>query len=317
MIYNWNYRGSPYSLSMTVYGSVDDYYKTRPKGVVIGREENTLTKYIALSKGDDSIRELASKLNALAEANGLDENQKLDLVASFVQTIPYDYEEATTDPTEPRYAYEVLFDNKGICSEKSFLMYDILREMGYGAVLFAYTAENHMNVGVQVDRGYSNYDSGYAVMETTNVIKIGIIPTLEASSRRATGKETLPELDGQGDIDKTPGRELSLPVIYAKIAGRRYSGIVSTVQAQRELSDLKTYLARQRWILNQKQGEIKALEQRMDVLRATHSISAYNALVTPHNQLADELRALVSDYNDKVRRANALLAELYGSPPGK
>lgn len=312
MVYNWDYRGQPYYLSLTLYGSINDYYQSGPKGVAIGREESTLTKYLALPEGDDSIRELTAKLDALAAANGLDENQKLDLVASFVQTIPYDFEKATINPTTPRYGYEVLFDNKGICSSKSFLLYGILREMGYGAALFAYAAENHMNVGVEVDRGYSNYDSGYAVLETTNVIKIGIVPTLEPASRRAAGKETLPEAN-QSSIDENTGKELSAPVIYAKSAGRSYPGIVRTVQAQREASELKAYLDGQKPLLEQKQAEITRLEQRMDELRAAGDIRAYNALVTPHNQLAAELRSLAGDYNDKVRRANTLLAELYGS----
>lgn len=236
MTYNWNYQGRLYTLPLTVYRSIYNYYSTSPKGLIVGQEESSLEKYLALLARDDSIRVLSGQLSDLAVANGLDENQKLELAVSFVQNIPYDTEKVKTDPGSPRYAYEVLFDGKGICSEKSFLMYDILRQMGYGAVIFSYPRENHMNVGVKVDRRYSTDHSGYSMIETTSPMKVGVTPNLDPSSRQAVGILPLPEpsRDGPGAIS---GRHLSSPAVYAKTSGKLYSGIIRMLESRREIAD--------------------------------------------------------------------------------
>lgn len=311
MTYNWTYQDRPYSLSLTVYQSVYDYYNKKPKGVLVDEEESSLRKYLDLPVADSSIKELTTKLNALAESNGMDEDQKLELAVSFVQGIPYDVEKAKTDLTHPRYAYEVLYENKGICSDKSFLMYAILREMGFGGTIFLYPQEEHMNVGVEVDLQYSTDNSGYTMIETTNPrIKIGVIPSIDASSRQALEKQTIQEFNLRNP-NTTDGKNLSSPQIYAKTTGKKYYGIIRTFQTIREIADIQDYLTEQKPVITEIIDELTSLEQRMNSLRERNSVHDYNNLVSPHNKLVAELNSLVNEYNAEVNQYNSLVAEFY------
>lgn len=304
--YDWDYNSRLYSLSLTLHRSIADFYGREPKGIVVGREEASLKKYLILPDEDNCIDELAARLDELAAEGGLDENQKLELAVAFVQSIPYDTEKAKTDRRHPRYIYEVLYENKGICSDKSFLMYALLRKMGYGAAIFEYLKENHMNVGVQCDMQYSTDNSGYSMIETTNPkFKIGAIPSIDSSSSQAVEQQTFRQYNLRNP-NTTTGKQLSSPTVLAETTGKKYSGIAQTVQTSREIADIQDYLIRQKPIIEQKQADISALERQMSGYRAANDVGSYNALVAPHNQLSNEIRTLVDDYNAKVNRYNAL-----------
>jgi hypothetical protein len=89
------------------------------------------------------------------------------IAISLVQNIPYDYSQLNSLSTEMKYPYEVLYQDNGVCSEKSLLLAYLLRELGYGVVLFEFNSENHMAVGIQSPSQYSYRDSGYAFIEAT------------------------------------------------------------------------------------------------------------------------------------------------------
>jgi hypothetical protein len=90
------------------------------------------------------------------------------IAISLVQNIPYDYSRLYSFSTDMRYPYEVLYDNTGICAEKSLLLSYLLRELGYGVVLFEFKSENHMAVGIKSPVQYSYINSGYAFIESTS-----------------------------------------------------------------------------------------------------------------------------------------------------
>lgn len=66
-----------------------------------------------------------------------------------------------------RYPYEVLYDNEGVCGEKSELLAFLLRELGYGVVFFYYQEENHEAIGIKCPVEYSLDGSGYCFIETS------------------------------------------------------------------------------------------------------------------------------------------------------
>jgi hypothetical protein len=89
---------------------------------------------------------------------------------SLVQTIPYDIVGAQTDNITNRYPYQVLFENKGVCGEKSRLLALLLRQLGFEVVLLDYKQENHMAVGIKCPYRYSQYiidNISYCFIETT------------------------------------------------------------------------------------------------------------------------------------------------------
>lgn len=128
--------------------------------------------------------EQASLLGDLVEqirAAAYSMDNQLRIAVSLVQQIEYDHSKlfsryytckggVLVEGTLPRLPYQVLYDNKGVCSEKSRLLAFLLKELGYGVVLLDYEKESHMAVGVKCPRQYANYiynGTGYCFIETT------------------------------------------------------------------------------------------------------------------------------------------------------
>ena len=143
--YDWKYKGKSYSLNEELYGSFYKFYNSLPATNVFNGEsqigwlekENQL--FINGVEEDDTISKLAKSIKSLGEEKKLNEDQIVELIATFVQTIPYDYEElANIDSGNHKidYPYEVLYKNKGICSDKSYLAYSLLKDLEYGVSFF-------------------------------------------------------------------------------------------------------------------------------------------------------------------------------------
>jgi len=108
---------------------------------------------------DDLINSIESKTT--------NKDDQARIAISLVQQIPYDYSRLNARSFEMRYPYEVLYDDKGVCSEKSVLLAYLLRGLGYGVVLFEFPSENHMAVGIKSPDPYNFKNSGYAFVETS------------------------------------------------------------------------------------------------------------------------------------------------------
>ena len=108
------------------------------------------------------------------------------IAINLVQQIPYDYSGLYSTSSRERSPYEVLYDNKGVCGEKSKLLAYLLRELGYGVVLFEFSSENHMAVGIKSPVQYSYKNSGYAFIESTSPA----IPTDSEGNYVGAGKLT-------------------------------------------------------------------------------------------------------------------------------
>jgi hypothetical protein len=83
-----------------------------------------------------------------------DKTDQARIAMSMIQNIPFGNSTKTSqfgniNIEYQRYPYEVLYDMKGICSEKSDLMIFFLREIGYGTSSLYYGLENHEAVGIK------------------------------------------------------------------------------------------------------------------------------------------------------------------------
>jgi len=97
------------------------------------------------------------------EKKSSDPQEQAMIAIQMVQNIPYDWESYHAGTLKRRYAYDVLYDNTGVCGEKSELLVFLLRELGFGVALFHYEEENHLAVAVECD---DDYGSGYCLVET-------------------------------------------------------------------------------------------------------------------------------------------------------
>ena len=110
------------------------------------------------------------KIAERIKSESSDNDDRARIAIRLVQNIPYDFEKLQGFNMSGRYPYEVLYDGKGICEEKSRLLVFLLRDLGYGTALLRYDSENHMAVGIKCADEYANYrynGTGYCFVETT------------------------------------------------------------------------------------------------------------------------------------------------------
>lgn len=169
--------GSEGKIPVTLYGGMNEYLSKLSKKVVCEKNRD-----IKMIENPDQ-RELIEDLIELIKNNFVYKDEQARVAISLVQKIPYDYKKFYSTQTTyicrdgylvsgepPRFPYQVLYDKKGICSEKSRLLALLLKELGFGVVLLEYELENHMAVGIKCPKQYANYlsdDTGYCFIEST------------------------------------------------------------------------------------------------------------------------------------------------------
>ena len=116
---------------------------------------------------EKSQRKELLKLVELIKEQSNEPDDRARIAVSLVQRIPYDWTKFTAERSQERYPFEVLFDYRGVCGEKSKLLVFLLQELGYGTAIFDFKAENHWAVGIKCPLKYSYKNSGYCFVEST------------------------------------------------------------------------------------------------------------------------------------------------------
>jgi len=120
-------------------------------------------RFIDEAKQKSVLAELADSIKEKTSSR----DDQARIAISLVQKIPYDSASASDLNITERYPYEVIYDNTGICGEKSRLLVFLLRELGYETALFDYDAEKHMAAAVKCPLEYSHNNTGYCFIEST------------------------------------------------------------------------------------------------------------------------------------------------------
>jgi len=116
------------------------------------------------------------------KSKSTDPEMQARIAISLVQNIPYNYDKANS-MTASNYTvivhyaspYEVLYENTGICEEKSALLVLLLNELGYDSAYFEFDADHHAMVGIGSDGSGQYQNTGYIIIESTNPYPIGAI----------------------------------------------------------------------------------------------------------------------------------------------
>jgi hypothetical protein len=121
------------------------------------------------------IASVAKELRAIAEREGMGKDRYAELVAKYVQTIPYDFSKLNTEDATTRFPVQTLVDGAGVCGDKSLLLAGLLAHEGYRVSLLTFERENHMAVGIKgPGEGYK--DAGYLFVESTAPAYVSEIP---------------------------------------------------------------------------------------------------------------------------------------------
>jgi len=163
--YYWHFQGRYWNLALSIPESLYEYYVGKDRSPTLD-----YSVYVTHPYDDEYINTIIKKINFIASEEGLTEAEKINLVISFIQSLPYTSDEVTTPFDEyPRYPLETLVENGGDCEDTSILAASLLKAMKFDVILIA--PLNHMAVGVKVDAVGSYWVQDYEIyfyLETTS-----------------------------------------------------------------------------------------------------------------------------------------------------
>lgn len=327
--FNWKYGGKNYTMDEKLYESYYQSYNALPTALSTGTRmnkewyENQNEMFVTPLNGDTTIKDLAQKIRTLGEEKKLNENQIVEFISTFVQTIPYDQNKLDRRTSEMEsitekitYPYEVLYDNTGVCQDKSYLAYALLKELGYGISIFLFPnpEDNHMAVGVKCPLEFSNYNSGYCFVETTSLgNKIGMIPELIPKSRVATSNVQINTIESNGAEDAAY-QPLGNVEILNKVDGKEYTGIINTINTQKELERLKNSIAVykrnlkvQKTDIDNQEVDLAKMEKRLNNYKQDGEYEKYNNLVPEFNTALSKVQKTIKEYNKMISASNTLI----------
>ncbi len=171
---NYKTDGLNGNFDYTVYGDAVSYLNNLSSSIYYSSGENySRNDFILRNINEEEQKELIRPL--LVDIENREDNKvnQARIAISLVQNIDYGFSNKTDELfrgikiNHSRYPYEVLYDNMGICGEKSELLAFLLKELGYKVAIFYYTDENHEAVGIGCPLSESVNGSGYCFVETT------------------------------------------------------------------------------------------------------------------------------------------------------
>ncbi|MDI3496058.1 MAG: hypothetical protein PWQ35_79 [Patescibacteria group bacterium] len=222
-IFSFKYLNEINTFSLTLSPDLYQSYQSAPKVLTYAvnnpptsLEEAFYDIFLNVKEGDDSIDKIVAALQEIAYKNKLGADGLAELALAFVQYIPYDYDKAEQSDISLYYPYETLFLNKGICSDKTLLAFQIIKKLGFGVAIMNFPDINHSALGLACENKYSINNSGYCYVETTNYFPPGVIPQNISNGQALTSTYDFSNLFSTANLGEIK--------ILKKTAGKLYLG---------------------------------------------------------------------------------------------
>lgn len=323
--FSWYFQGKKYELKLPLSESLYTSYRKSPKVFTYKGDlpqnwtERYNTMFLTIKSDDYTFDALATALLSLARKERLSSNETVGLAMAFVQSIPYDFsKDLKKDHTQ--YPYETLYTKKGVCADKTFLAYHLVKRLGYGVAILQYLDRNHQALGIKCSSGDDVHGSGYCYAETTNYLPIGFIPTSFGASGE-TSTSVSNNLDSLFDE-----KRLGKADIFLKTEGKSYTGVSGTKEKVKRLSSLeeemnaaKISIAKATEDLSKKQTELSGMRANIEASIKNNNaseykdlVSSYNKLVTDYQSMYKSYATLVAVYNTDIKEYNEILSTLTG-----
>jgi len=166
--------GQKGSIDFSLYKGLTTYLSFLPKVINYNQGQEPIKSDFKLLRIDEPNQEVLMQ-PLIKEIQNLAPDDKVNqarIAISLVQNIQWgasDEEVTFGDQTvgNSRYPYEVLYDNQGLCGEKSELLAKLLKDIGYGLAIFYYPSENHEALGIKCPVEESLNGTGYCFVETS------------------------------------------------------------------------------------------------------------------------------------------------------
>lgn len=170
---DYTLRGKKGEIDLKVYGGVKNYLFELPDTISYSSGEQPDRIDFKLRGVDEPIqKDFLIPLLVKIQNEDKDKLDQARIAISLVQNFDFGYsgEVVSFNSHEinySRYPYETLYDQQGVCGEKSELLVFLLREIGYETVFFYNKLENHESVGIKCPEEYGHVGTGYCFVETT------------------------------------------------------------------------------------------------------------------------------------------------------
>jgi hypothetical protein len=160
----WVYGGKTWAFSLYIPEHLYLYYGNKTR---VPTEDYSV--YVTHPYDDEYLSTIIEEFDDIVAEEGYDENQKINLIVSFIQSLPYTSDDVTTGFDEyARYPIETLVHDGGDCEDTSILASALLDLLGFDVVLI--NLPGHVAIGVAVDASGSYWPhegTQYFYVETT------------------------------------------------------------------------------------------------------------------------------------------------------
>jgi len=164
-MFEWTFNGNSYQYHAELDPDIYYDFKELDHSVT---QESDYQKYV--TPDEEYVINIATDLNNMASNANLDDEDTINFVLSFVQSIDYQFDNVSAGADEyPRYPIEMLYESVGDCEDSSALFASLMEAMGYDAVFIL--LPGHAAAGVALEGGtgtyYDVFDDRYFYAETT------------------------------------------------------------------------------------------------------------------------------------------------------
>ncbi len=321
--FSWVFHGKKYEMKVPLSANLYFYYSQSPKvftykGTLPDNwTESYNTMFLRVRSDDYTFDSVTTALLTLARKDNFSQDDTADFILSFAQSIPYDFKKnIKKDLTQ--YPYETLYTNKGVCADKTFLAYELLKRAGYGVAIMQFLDKNHQAVGIRCSPQDAVFHSGYCYAETTNSLPIGMIPT--SFGENGLGGSVNP--DSPDDLSLLLNTDrLGKADILVRTDGKSYDG-VGTLKEKlkrigvltKEINETRSSLASTTEDLNTRKEIVIDIKKTVDAAVASHDYPAYLETSDLYKKKFDEYQLAytvyqetITKYNKNVKEYNSLL----------
>jgi hypothetical protein len=243
---------------------------------------------------------LLEALHAVRDERDLDAARYVELVAAMAQGLEY-----RIDPGDlaPKFPIETFAEGFGDCDDKTLLAAGLLARDGYDVAVLFFETEEHVALGVRAP-GLDYKDSGYAYVETTEPLLVGLPPEKLTGDVELASEPAVVRI-GNGAQEYSAAKDIA----YIR---RR----TSEVREARE--ELDALIRANNIELEEQRATLSAEKERMEDSGAIHSqaeVREYNERVREYNDLVRTTNETVARYNELVA-AERFVAENQTDRPG-
>ncbi len=174
----YNVDGVRDSIDFIAYEGFYDYVSKIPRFIPVeGNKVPTREDFKLRSIDNEEQKVMLMPLVIEIKNRFKNRNQQAKAAISIVQNIEYDNGKTNSTIWKKamslKYPYEVIYNEKGSCGEKSLLLAFLLKELDYGVAIFYFPNKNHEAVGIKCPFYMDFKDTGYCFIETTSPLENG------------------------------------------------------------------------------------------------------------------------------------------------